>query len=95
MVLGQNLKIFQFFVLGNISQENVFDDILELMKAVLDCKYRKLKESKNWDLCCCLFLARIGLEIMMFSVVLDKKKAWISFLTTNISLSPSCESGLF
>ena len=43
MVLGQNLKIFQFFVLGKISHENVFDDILELMKAVLDCKYRKLK----------------------------------------------------
>ena len=32
-----------------ISQQNVFDDILERKKAFLDSKIRKLKNSKNKD----------------------------------------------
>ena len=37
-----------FFFLGNIGQENVFDDILEPKNAFLDCKNNKLKKSRNW-----------------------------------------------
>ena len=34
--------------LGNIGQENVFDDILKLKNAFLGYKNKKLKKSKNW-----------------------------------------------
>ena len=43
MVLVQNWPLVRFFIWGNIGQENVFDDILELKKAFLDCKDRKFK----------------------------------------------------
>ena len=36
-----------FFFLGNIGQENVFDDILERKNAFLGYKKKKLKKSKN------------------------------------------------
>ena len=32
MVLVKNLKIFQFFIFGKISKQNVFDDVLERKK---------------------------------------------------------------
>ena len=38
-----------FFFLGNISQENVFYDILERKNAFLGYKHKKFKKSKNWD----------------------------------------------
>ena len=31
---GKNLKIFHLFIIGKISQQNVFDDILERKKSV-------------------------------------------------------------
>ena len=34
MVLVKNLKIFHLFIIGKISQQNVFDDILERKKSV-------------------------------------------------------------
>ena len=37
-----------FFFLGNIGQENVFDDILEPQNAFLGYKNNKFKKSKNW-----------------------------------------------
>ena len=43
MVLVQNWPLVLFFIWGNIGQENVLDDILELKKAFLDCKDRKFK----------------------------------------------------
>ena len=50
MVLVKNLKIFHLFIIGKISQQNVFDDILERKKKVfLDSKIRKSKKLKNWD----------------------------------------------
>ena len=49
MVLVKNLKIFQFFIFGKISKQNVFDDILERKKAFLDYKKHKVKTVKNWD----------------------------------------------
>ena len=48
MVLVQKLPFFQLFFLGNISQENVFYDILERKNAFLGHKNKKLKKFKNW-----------------------------------------------
>ena len=48
MVLVQKWPFFQlFFFLGNIGQENVFDDILEPKNAFLGYKNKKFKKSKN------------------------------------------------
>ena len=38
-----------FFFLGNIGQENVFYDILELKNGSLGYKNKKFKKLKNWD----------------------------------------------
>ena len=43
-----NMAIFSTFFLGNIGQENVFNDILELKNALLVYKKKKFKRSKNW-----------------------------------------------
>ena len=47
MDLAQKWQFFQVFFLLNISQENVFYDILERKKAFLGYKKEKLKEWKN------------------------------------------------
>ena len=44
--LVKNLKFFHLFIIVKISQQNVFDDILEMKKALLDYKKKKLKQSK-------------------------------------------------
>ena len=45
---GPKISIFlTFFILGNISQENVFYDILERKNAFLSYKNQKFKKSKN------------------------------------------------
>ena len=44
-----NKDHFSNFFFGNISQENVFYDILERKNAFLGSKNRKVKKSKNWD----------------------------------------------
>ena len=49
MVLVKNWKIFHLFIFGKIREENVFDDILEKKKAILDYKKEKVKKVKNWD----------------------------------------------
>ena len=46
MVLVQKLPFFQFFILGNIGQENVFYDILERKNACLGYKNEQFKKSK-------------------------------------------------
>ena len=43
MTLVKNLKFFHVFIVGQISQQNVFDDILERKNAFLDSKIRKLR----------------------------------------------------
>ena len=48
MVNGKIWPFFQLFFLGNIGQENVFDDILEPQNAFLGYKNNKFKKSKNW-----------------------------------------------
>ena len=46
MVLVQKWPLFQLFFLGNISQENVFYDILQQKSAFLGYKSKKFKKSK-------------------------------------------------
>ena len=49
MVLMKNLKNFYLFIFGKIREENVFNNILESKKAVLDYKKEKVKKVKNRD----------------------------------------------
>ena len=49
MVLVQKWPFFLLLFLGNIGQENVFDDILELKKAFVGFKKKKFKKSNNWQ----------------------------------------------
>ena len=51
MVLVQKWPFFQLFFLGNIGQENVFDNILERKNAFLGYKNKKFKKSKYWHFC--------------------------------------------
>ena len=45
---GPKMAIFPTFFLGNLNQENVFDDILGRKNAFLAYKNKKSKKSKNW-----------------------------------------------
>ena len=47
MVLDQKWLFFEIFFLGNMGQENVFDDILEGKNDFLGNKNRNFKRSKN------------------------------------------------
>ena len=47
MVLVEKWPFFQLFFLGNISQEDVFYDILERKNAFLGYKNNNFKKSKN------------------------------------------------
>ena len=49
MVLVQKWPFYQLFFLGNIGQENVFDDILQQKNDFLGYKNNKFKKSKNWQ----------------------------------------------
>ena len=45
---SKNGHFLNFFLLGNIGQENVFYDILKRINAILGYKKKKFKKSKNW-----------------------------------------------
>ena len=45
---SENGHFSTFFFLGNIGQENVFNDILKRKNAFLRYKNKKFKKSKNW-----------------------------------------------
>ena len=45
---SKNGHFFNFFILGNISQENVFYDILERKNAFVGYENKKFKNSKYW-----------------------------------------------
>ena len=45
---SKNGHFSNFFFLGNISQENIFDDILKRKQAFLGNKNKKFKKSKYW-----------------------------------------------
>ena len=92
MVLVQKWPFFQLFFLGNIGQENVFNDILERKKAFLNYKNKKFKKSKNWHFSKgktlwfwsknrhffnFFFFSNIGQQ-NVFSYTLERKKTFLS-----------------
>ena len=92
MVLVQKWPFFQLFFLGNIGQENVFDDILVRKYAFLNYKNKKFKKSKNehfskgvnpwfWSknghFSNFFFLGNIGQE-NVFDDILEEKNAFLS-----------------
>ena len=94
MVLVQKWPVFELLFLGNISQENVVNDILERKNAFLGFKNKKFKNWKNchfsewvipWFWCknvrfsnLFFFLANIGQENVFFDI-LERKKAFLGY----------------
>ena len=93
MLLIQKLPFLQLFFLGNIGQENVFDDILERKNAFLDCKNKKFKKSKNghffkgvnpWfsskngHFSNFFFLGNVGQENVFYDI-LERKNAFLGY----------------
>ena len=102
MVLVQKWPLFKLFFLGNISQENVVNDILERKNAFLGFKNKKFKNSKNchfsegvipWFWCknvrfsnLFFFLANIGEENVFFDI-LERKKAFLGYKNKKLKKS--------
>ena len=93
MVLVQKWPFFQFFLLGNIGQENVFYDILKRINAFLGCKKKKFKKSKKWyfsrgvnpwfwskngDFSNFFFLGNRGQENVFYDI-LERKNAFLGY----------------
>ena len=93
MVLVQNCHFSNFFFLGNIGEENVFDDILERKNAFLGYKNIKKKKSKNWlfsqgvnpwfwskngDFSNFLFLRNLRQENVFYDI-LERKNAFLGY----------------
>ena len=91
--MSKNGHFSKFFFLGNIGQENVFDDILEPKNAFLGYKNKKFKKSKNWHFCKGVnpwfwsknrhfsnffFLVNIGEENVFYDI-LDGKNAFLGY----------------
>ena len=91
--LSKNGPLSNFFLLGNIGQENNFYDILEPKNAFLGYKKKKLKKSKNWHFCKGVnpwfwskngqfwkffFLANIGQENVLYDI-LEPKNAFLGY----------------
>ena len=93
MVLAQKWPFSQLLFLGNIGQENVFNDILERKNALLSYKNKKFKKSKNWHFwkgvnpwfwpknghfSHFFFLGNIGQE-NVFNDIRERKNAFLSY----------------
>ena len=93
MVLVQKWPFFQIFFLGNIGQENVFNDILERKNAFPSYKNKKFKKSKNWHFSKgvnpwlwfknghfseCFFSGNIGQENVFYDI-LERKNVFLSY----------------
>ena len=74
LLLLKSLKFFLVFNLVKIGQENLFDDILERKKALLQYENTKLKKWKHWDFS--KKLVKIGLE-NVFKDILGSKKVFL------------------
>ena len=87
-----------FFFLGNIAQENLFNDILQRKNAFLSYKNKKFKKSKNWHFSkgvnpwfwpkngyfsTFYFLGNIGQE-NVFNDILEQKNAFLSYKNNKI-----------
>ena len=98
MVLVQKWPFFQFFLLSNLAQENVFYDILERKNAFLGNKNKKFKKSKNWHFfkwvnlwfCSKLaifllsFLGNIGQEKVLNNI-LQRKNVFLGYKKKNFN----------
>ena len=88
MVLVQNGHFSNFFFLGSIGEENVFNDILEPKNTFLGYKNTQFKKSKNWNFSKGLthafgpkmaifstlfFLGNIGQESVFYDILEPKK----------------------
>ena len=86
----KNRPFFQLFLRKNISQQNVFYDILQRIKAFLGYKNKQLKKSKNWHFSKAInqwfwsknghfsnffFLGNIGQENVFYDI-LERKNAF-------------------
>ena len=104
MVLVQKWLFFQLFFLGNINQENVFDDILEGKNAFLGYKNKKTKKSKNWHLSQGVnpwfwsknghfshffFLGNIGQENVFYDI-LERKNAFLRYKNKKLKKAKNC-----
>ena len=102
MVFGKNLRFFHLFFFGKISQQNVFDDILERKKAVLDYKKQKVKKVQNWDfskgvspwfssqnltIFHLFIFGKIRLQ-NVFDDILERKKAFLDYKQQKVKKSP-------
>ena len=101
LVVIQKRPFFQLFFLGNIGQENVFDDILEGKNAFLGYKTKKFKKSKNshfpkgvnpWfgskngHFSYFFFLSNIDQETV-FDDILEPKNAFLGFKNKKLKKS--------
>ena len=104
MVFVQKWPFFQLFFLGDISQENVFYDILERKNAFLGYKNKKFKKSKNWHFSkgvnpwfWCknghfsnfFFLGIIGQENVFYDI-LERKNAFLGYKNMKFKKSINC-----
>ena len=101
MVLVKKWPFFLLFFLGNISQKNVFDNILERKNVFLAHKKKKFKKWKNWDFSkgvnpwfwskkCTffhvLFLGNIGQENVFYNI-LEWKNAFLAYKNNSFKKS--------
>ena len=90
---SKNGHFCNFFFLGNIAQENVFDDILEQKNPFLGYKNKKSKKSQNWHFSQgvnpwfwsknghfsnFLFLGNIGEENVFYDI-LERKNGFLGY----------------
>ena len=98
---SKNGHFFNFYFLCNISQENVFYDILERKNAFLGYKNKKFKKSKNWHFskgvnpwfwsknghfCKFYFLGNIGQENDFYDI-LERKNAFLGYKIKKFKMS--------
>ena len=102
---SKNGHFSNFFLLGNIGQENVFYDILEGKNASLGYEKRKFKKSKNlhfskgvnprfWSnnghISNFSFLGNIGLENVFYNI-LERKDAFLGYETKKFKKSKNID----
>ena len=98
---GPKMTVFPPFFLGNIVQENIFDDILKQKNAFLGYKKKKFRKSKNWyfykgvnpwflvqkwPFFQHLFLGNIGQQHVFYDN-LERKNAFLGYKNKNFKKS--------
>ena len=98
MVLIQKWPFFQLFFFGNISQENVFYDILERNNAFLGHKNKNFKQSKKRNFSKDRFGAKMAIFPTFFFVdnigqenvfydILERNSAFLGYKNKNFKQS--------